>query len=105
MNTPQQVAATILNQLGGNRFIAMTGTKVKYYEATEGNIALTMSLTRNAAKAQYLRVVLTPSDTYTMEFSKYNKNLDKTVCAEFTDVYCDQLQNIFTKVTGLYTSL
>jgi hypothetical protein len=106
MNTTAQLTAKeILNQLGGNKFIVMTGTKVKYFDENNGNVSLTMELTRNKAKAKYLIVTLDATDTYTMEFSKFTKDYTKVVCKNVKGVYCEQLQSTFTDITGLYTSL
>ena len=106
------VAETILTQLGGNRFIVMTGAKNLM---ADGN-SLRMTLARNASKANRLTITLDPSDTYTMRFFKYTPGKlnaktgawvdDKVVeVAEFSGVYCDQLQELFTQVTGMYTHL
>ena len=106
------VASVILQQLGGNKFIVMTGSK---NFLSDGN-TLRMSLAKNSSKANRLEVTLEADDTYTMRFYKYtagklNKKTlswteDKTteVCVE-NGVYCDMLQPIFTGVTGLYTHL
>jgi hypothetical protein len=105
-NTGAQVAKTIISQLGGNKFIAMTGSKNFAYGTNDsGNDYISMHLTRNAAKAKFLIVTLTPSDTYNMEFIKIDKELNRTVVAQKEGVYCDMLQDIFTNITGLYTSL
>lgn len=112
MNTAQ----IILEQLGGSKFIAMTGAKnfVDY-----GN-TLRMTLPRNGSKANRLYITLDPDDTYTMQFFKYtpgglrvnhkkgtadfveSKSVDVAV---YTGVYCDQLQELFTEVTKMYTRL
>lgn len=110
-----QVANTILQQLGGNKFIAMTGSK--NFMGSENS--LSMKLSRNNSGAQYLKIVLTSMDDYTMTFSKLKKTLDKEMMAlgvkffkdelievkKIEGVYCDQLQEIFKETTGLYTHL
>lgn len=63
-----------------------------------------MKLTRNRISASWLRITLNASDTYTMEFLKMSKGEVKTA-AEHNGVYNDMLQDIFTRETGLYTSL
>lgn len=94
------VAKEILNQLGGAKFIAMTGSK--NFIGSED--ALTMHLTKNKANAKYLRIELNANDTYTMIFRKAaNKNYEYHIAAKFEDVYGDMLQDIFTSTTGLYT--
>jgi hypothetical protein len=105
MTTQTQTHIEILNQLGGRKFLAMTGTKNLVYCAKENNYLL-MKLTRNMAGAQYLKITLTIFDTYIMTFSKINNKTGevKTV-KEIKNVYCDELQTRFTEVTGLRTSL
>ena len=106
------VANTILQQLGGNKFIVMTGSK---NFLSDGN-TLRMSLTKNESKANRLEITLDADDTYTMRFYKYtagrlNKKTfswteDKVVEVNTVNgVYYDMLQPIFTQVTGLYTHL
>ena len=107
-----KVAETILQQLGGNRFVSMTGAK---NFVSDGN-TLRMSLPRNASKANRLYITLDASDTYTMRFFHYSPaRLNRKTYTWSDDkikeiktlrgVYCDQLQNIFTSVTGMYTHL
>ena len=58
------VANTILEQLGGNKFIAMTGAK---NFLSDGN-TLRMTLPKNRSKANRLYVTLDTTDTYPMYF-------------------------------------
>jgi len=95
-----QVANTILEQLGGRRFLAMTGS----YNLIGSENALTMKLRRNSAGASHLRITLEPSDTYTMEFLRC-RNMEAVPVRTLDDVYFDDLQRFFTDVTGLYTTL
>ena len=96
MNTAQ----TILNQLGGNKFIAMTGSK-NFVNTGNG---LQMNLTRNKVNAQYLKIELTSMDLYNMNFYSF-RGAEMKVKNKIEGIYFDQLQDIFTNVTGLYTSL
>lgn len=115
--TISSVHETILQQLGGRQFLAMTGSKNLLYSAIENNW-LSMHLTRNKLGAQYLKIILTPMDVYRMEFSRSVKKYEtlpggKRICIDeklvilktIEPVYDDQLQDIFTEVTGLYTHL
>jgi len=95
-----RVAETILEQLGGNKFAAMTGSKHFF----AGDDFLGMKLIRNKSKANYLKITLTPADLYEMTFIKTTSRSVKTVL-QFDSVYFDQLQEMFTSVTGLYTHL
>ena len=100
------VATTILQQLGGNKFNAMTGAK----NHTADDNALMFKLPSNFATdgINFVKIRLMPDDTYTMEFSKitWRKYVPTIKSIKIlTDVYCDQLQTLFTKVTGLDTHL
>ncbi len=98
MNNEIQIAKEILSQLGGNKFIAMTGSK--NFAAIENG--LTMKLAKNHSGGNYLRIKLDAMDTYTMEFIKVVKS-SLNVVKEYEGVYCDMLATIFEKETGLYT--
>lgn len=106
------VANIIYNQLGGNKFVVMTGSK-NFLD--DGN-TLRMALAKNASKANRLWITLEADDTYTMRFFRYTAPRFSTKTYTFSDekitevrtikgVYCDMLQELFTEVTGLYTRL
>lgn len=99
------VADTILQQLGGRRFITMTGA----YSLSGSEDTLSMRLPQRGRMVG-VRVTLDPSDTYTLTVIKSVGSLKRgnfqTVEAfKQSDVYCDQLQDVFTEATGLATSL
>lgn len=93
-------AKEILNQLGGNKFIAMTGSK-EFIDMGDG---LKMKLTTNKIKAQYLYIQILQNDTYKMTFAKISK-MQWFVISETSGVYADMLQSVFTEKTGLKTRL
>ena len=110
----------IFQQIGGNKFLAMTGSKVKYYGYDKnGYVYLMFQLSRNKSKAQFLKIQLNGKDLYNMEFTRIKKTLNKEYSAigikiydekienikTYKDIYCDQLQEIFTDITGMYTRL
>lgn len=106
------IANTILQQLGGNKFIVMTGSK---NFLSDGN-TLRMHLAKNVSKANRLEITLDADDTYTMRFYKYTAGRLNTKTFSFTEdkivevyeangIYCDMLQPVFTEVTGMYTHL
>lgn len=92
------IAQTILSQLGGNRFIAMTGAKMFVADKN----ALIFRIPR-ANKVVCVRIQLDPSDTYTMKFFAKDGPVGLKEVKTFTDIYSDMLQDCFTRVTGLYT--
>lgn len=94
------VAQTILQQLGGNRFIMMTGAK-NLLSSTTG---LTFKIMRNAKGVTHVKITLTPLDLYKVEFLKI-RGTTISMVSEFDDIYCDQLVELFEKETGLYTHL
>lgn len=105
MTTDLTVGNTILEQLGGRRFIAMTGAN----SFTGRNDGLSFRLPSNSKDgANVVQITLTPLDTYTFEtFSlrRVKGALKLTPKSKVEDVYCDTLQAVFTSVTGLYTRL
>jgi hypothetical protein len=111
---------TIAEQIGGNKFLVMTGSKFQYYGYDKlGYVYLMIKLTRNQSKAQYLKIQLNGLDLYDLTFSRIKKTLtplakelgikvydeEVIIVKEYKDVYADMLQDIFTSVTGLYTRL
>jgi len=100
------VANTILEQLGGNRFRAMTGAK--NFVGGESQLTFSIPRARDSLSKRYInKVAITLDhghDTYDMKF--YNiRGANVEEVRSFEGVYNDQLQEIFTSVTGLYASL
>lgn len=96
------VAQTILSQLGGNKFIAMTGSKD--FVGSENN--LTFKLARVINGVSHVSITLDVNDLYRVEFRKWNaRRLDMTIVAVHSDVYADMLRPLFENETGLITSL
>lgn len=101
------IATTILQQLGGNKFIVMTNAK-NFVSVKDG---IRFSIGRNGSKANMVLITLKWDDTYTMQFwrkgSEVNpyKNAEPKMLKEYDGIYCNQLQELFTEYTGLYTKL
>ena len=96
------VANTILQQLGGNRFIAMTGCK----NFVGSDDTLTFKLARNVNGISHFAITLDVNDLYRVEARRWNaRRLDYTIVAVHSNVYADQLRAVFENETGLYTSL
>lgn len=101
-----QIAQTILEQLGGNRFIAMTGAK-KLIAHEDG---LSFKIGRNSSGANYVKITLNTLDLYDMVFEKISQSkktfeITRKEVGNHTDIYDDMLQSCFTNTTGLHTSL
>lgn len=104
------IASTILDQLGGNKFIVMTGSK----NFISDGYTLRMSLAKNQTKANRLEITLTPDDLYTMRFYKYTAPRLSRKTWTFSEekieeikvcegIYNDMLQDVFTMITGMAT--
>ena len=98
----KEQAGQIIYQLGGNRFIAMTGAK-NFTVSSRENCA-GFQIGRNPAGVNWLKIYLNAWDTYDIEFLKMTKN-DIKLVQKVENVYHDQLQSIFTEVTGMLTHL
>lgn len=102
--TDLRVAETILTQLGGGKFVAMTGARAFAGSAD----SLTFKLPKSPSGIRGVRVTLTPDDLYTVTFYKWTGRVgasDFVPVLEREGVYADQLRDVFTAATGLYTSL
>jgi hypothetical protein len=98
----KRVAATILRQLGDNRFIAMTGAR-NFVRLQAGlQFDLPGRLTKNHANR--IAIILTGEDDYTIITYKY-RNLELNKLETKTGVQAEQLKNAFVKITGLDTHL
>ena len=95
-------ANTLLQQLGGGKFIAMTGAKNLMVDQKEKS--LHMRIGKNSNGINHVKITLKPDDTYKMDFGRIRK-LDYKVVRSVTGVYAEALRDVFTEVTGLYTSL
>lgn len=104
----QIVAQTILEQLGGRRFLAMTGAKyLTSFMKEPGCYGLQMTLPKGFAKngISMVRIWLSTADLYEFEgFSVKGVNYQPIALAP-SGIYADQLQRAFTEFTGLDTRL
>ncbi|RVH56252.1 hypothetical protein CN213_16015 [Sinorhizobium meliloti] len=100
----KEIAQTILAQLGGNRFLAMTGVKNLLSTGEGLQFDLPRGLARN--KATKVRVTLTVHDTYSVEFFQWNaRRLEMKPLGAVADVYAEDLRRVFTSETGLDCTL
>jgi hypothetical protein len=99
------IAKTILNQLGGNKFIAMTGAK----NFIDGGQYLSFQLPSRFAKngINAVKITLTSMDLYDIEFIRVNIRAKESVkiIASESGIYNNDLQSFFTRNTGLATHL
>lgn len=96
------IANTILQQLGGGRFVAMTGSNGFLF----GDSMLQFRVRRNQSRANRCLITLDASDTYTVKFCRITgRGLKVEIVAEQSDVYAEMLEPVFERVTGFATRL
>lgn len=106
MTDHQQIARTILAQLGGNQFCVMTGAK-NFVTLGNSAVGLRFALPRmTGPKINRVTVELTPADTYKVTFDRFDaRALSIATINEIEDVYAEDLRGVFESATGLRTSL
>ena len=93
-------AAEILKQIGGNRFIAMTGAKGFAFS----DKYMSFKIGRNSKGINFVRIAHNAKDLYDMEFGFVSVRGIK-VKKKVKDVYADMLGQIFKKHTGMNVRL
>ena len=105
MTENQQIASTIIDQLGGHKFLAMTGAN----SLVAGERNVFMRLPRNLTKNRItgVRITLNYADTYDVAtcVQKGSPTFEVTWPVTVGGVYADNLREVFTHLTGLDTSL
>lgn len=100
MSSNKNIADTILAQLGGGRFAAMTGSK--NFQTVERG--LTFKIGRNDSKITHCTITLRGDDTYDVRFQRvYGMKITERGLTE--GAYADMLRPLFETATGMYTSL
>jgi hypothetical protein len=97
----RQIAETIIDQLGGH-LTPMIGAYNMFHHA-EGALSFRFKA-RSKNSANYCKVTLDPSDTYTMVFMSV-RGTKLTVKGTFEGLYSDQLRSVFEGETGLQLTL
>jgi hypothetical protein len=97
----QEIAGTILKQLGGSRVSAMLG--VKNFMAIENGLQISFSA-KAKNKANVIRIKLNANDTYNVQFIKV-RGFDVTDIDEAIGVYADNLKAAIETRLGLALSL
>lgn len=101
MNKGTGVAQTILDQLGGGRFITMTGARELVGTPNALRFRLPANLTVNRCTHMEVRLV---DDLYDLCLFKVIRGAAEVHEAR-SGVHVEQLRETFTRMTGLETSL
>lgn len=97
------IANTIWQQLGGQRFQFITGSKPVCYGEKDGKVYLLMSVGRNAKAINRFEVAYNEGqDLYEVRFIR-KRGTEAKVIANFGGVYFDMLTTLFESYTGLTT--
>lgn len=101
-STDRTVATTILEQLGGRRFLVMTGAK----HLLAHPHALSFQLPSNFAKngINRVRIELNAMDLYDVTFSRC-RGIEVQFEEKVHGIDCEQLRGVLTETTGLALSL
>lgn len=91
-------AQTILQQLGGSKFVAMTGATC----FADGNTLIAKFKGSRVANTMY--ITLTSLDLYDVKIGKF-RGMDFKPVKQISGAYSDMLRPIFEETTGLRTSL
>ena len=90
----------ILSQLGGNKFIVMTGATC--YSDNNGQTLVAKFKGSKIANIMY--ITLNSMDLYDVQICKY-RGMDIKTVKEVNGAYADMLKPLFEQTTGLRTSL
>jgi hypothetical protein len=116
MATNQEIAETIFQQLGGSRFLAMTGIGSKPNQVMAIENGVLMRLPRTLSKANRVEITVTDADLYRVEFIKFTAGrMDRRTLAWIEDKFTqialhdgvpvENLRAIFTAETGFDCTL
>jgi len=95
-----KLANTILNQLGGNTFITMTGAKNLFGD----RFCLSFRVMKNSSGITHVQIRVNSVDLYDLIFYKMWGTKIKAV-ETIDNVGVENLKAVFTDKTGLDTSL
>jgi len=104
--THMAVAKTIIEQFGGGRSTYMIGAKniVAHNEKNGGVSMKHMKTTINSKPANYFKVLLNENDLYDLEFG-WIRGHTYTVRETFTNVFAEDLKELFEDTTKLYLTM
>jgi hypothetical protein len=96
------VAGTILEQLGGQRFVVMTGAKFLLAHPSALSFQLPSNFALNGINR--VRIELNAQDLYNVTFSRC-RGIKVFHQSRIEGIDCELLRSVFTESTGLEVSL
>lgn len=100
--TDMTVSKAILAQLGGTRFIAMTGAKS--FVGDEDRLVFRVPATMVRGRGSHVKIILNASDLYDIKLMKF-RDYEPKIIDTRENIFAADLQKIFTEMTGLDTRL
>jgi hypothetical protein len=102
----KQIVSTILTQLGGNKFVAVTGAKLSYSINSQNQPVLICALPSNLhvnSKINLVHIAYNVGlDSYDVSFINTREEPTKQIIKNVRDVYSENLINLLEEHTGLY---
>ena len=95
--TANQIAKTIMEQMGGRRGMMMIGAK--NLKSLPRGLAFSWP-NRQRSRGNYVEITLTGRDDYDMEFSNWAMSKGKKPVKKFRGIYAEDLVPTFEKQTG-----
>ncbi len=111
MTEEQQIASTIISQIGGRKAFFMLGAKQVTSHKIDGQIrgGLTFRIGRNHRSISHIEILLNASDYYDMQFLRVSngrkRGFVRKVVSEFHDVDFEMLPEIIREQTGMETRM
>lgn len=100
-----QIAQTIFEQIGGRKFLVMTGAEAIAHEDCLMLDRISINRKRHTFEIKYNA----GTDSYDCRLFTVGRKADGFVdvitVKQVNDVYADELQHVFCNCTGLFTSL
>jgi hypothetical protein len=98
------LAQEILNQLGGHKFVVMTGARSIF--ALDNGLCFKLAGTMTINHINYVKIMLNSMDTYDVELWNLRRDrYEPKLISEHRGVYNDMLQGLLRDKTGLAVSL
>jgi len=99
MNTADMTVANTIRDQVGRMALMMMGASM-----LSGDHRSLQFRIKGSPKVNSIRIVLDPSDTYTVQFWRL-RGINAKLVSEFNDIYAENLRGLIEKETGLYLSL
>jgi hypothetical protein len=101
-----EIANTIIDQLGGNKFLVMTGAK-NLVNTPKGVYFKIPGVKPAGAKKQitHIQIYLNDADLYDMSFLNVRGSNTPFLVRSMRGLFASELAEAFSRVTGLATSL